>query len=62
MLLVISAFKLACIILMALLVMAAFLFFALLLRGGSMNEEIEDVPGCDIDYSERPYIPREQFN
>lgn len=55
MLLAISAFKLACIILMALLIMASFLFFALLLRGGSTHEDEEDLPGCDYDYGEPPY-------
>jgi NADH:ubiquinone oxidoreductase subunit 3 (subunit A) len=54
MLLAISTFKLACIIMMALLIMAAFLFFALLLRGGRTQED-EDMPGCDYDYGEPPY-------
>lgn len=62
MLLVISSFKLASIIFMALLIMASFLFFAMLIKGGSAVEEPEDMPGCDIDYSERPYIAKEQYN
>jgi hypothetical protein len=66
--LLIATLKLACTIFMALLIMASFMFFALLLRGGRTVEKEDERPcadygaDCYIEYSERPYIAKEQYN
>ena len=52
------------VILMGLFIVFLFLFFALMLRGATAVDDEEERPCADryVDYSERPFISKEQYN